>query len=141
MVFTDLDGTLLDHDTYSFETARPGLDALKAARIPLVLASSNMRAEMCEIAPQVGACGLILENGGGVDWPVGLQPPEAVDDTVSHAQLRTFLDERPVGLRSQVRGFSGMSDKDVAALTGLPLVFSRASPPARTFRTVRVRGL
>lgn len=34
LVFTDLDGTLLDHDTYSWEAARPALDRLKRQQVP-----------------------------------------------------------------------------------------------------------
>ena len=29
LVFTDMDGTLLDHHTYSFEAAKPALTALE----------------------------------------------------------------------------------------------------------------
>jgi hypothetical protein len=49
VVFSDLDGTLLDHETYSFDAARPGLDALKSRGIPLILASSKTRAEMQDL--------------------------------------------------------------------------------------------
>jgi HAD superfamily hydrolase (TIGR01484 family) len=74
VVFSDLDGTLLDHETYSFDAARPGLDALKSRGIPLILASSKTRAEMQDLAPQLGAAGLIFENGGGLEWPENLEP-------------------------------------------------------------------
>ena len=33
-VFTDLDGSLLDHHTYSFESARPALERIREQRIP-----------------------------------------------------------------------------------------------------------
>jgi phosphoglycolate phosphatase-like HAD superfamily hydrolase len=46
IVFSDLDGTLLDHETYLFDAAQPALNALKARDIPLILASSKTRAEM-----------------------------------------------------------------------------------------------
>jgi phosphoglycolate phosphatase-like HAD superfamily hydrolase len=35
IVFSDLDGTLLDHETYLFDAAQPALNALKARDIPL----------------------------------------------------------------------------------------------------------
>jgi mannosyl-3-phosphoglycerate phosphatase len=30
VVFTDLDGTLIDHDTYDFKEAKPALDQLRS---------------------------------------------------------------------------------------------------------------
>ena len=46
LVFTDLDGTLLDYDTYAFDAAEPALDRLRRERIPFVLCSSKTRAEI-----------------------------------------------------------------------------------------------
>jgi len=46
LIFTDLDGTLLDHDTYDFSPARPALKALRAAQVPLILCSSKSFVEM-----------------------------------------------------------------------------------------------
>jgi len=44
--FTDLDGTLLDHDTYSFEKAHQALEILRKKNIPLVLCTSKTRTEI-----------------------------------------------------------------------------------------------
>ena len=72
VVFTDLDGTLLDHGTYSFEPARPGLEALLEAGIPLVFCTSKTRLEterwrraLANVHP------FIVENGGAVYVPEG----------------------------------------------------------------------
>ena len=46
LVITDLDGTLLDGETYDVRPAQPGLDALRERRVSLVLCSSKTRAEM-----------------------------------------------------------------------------------------------
>ena len=72
LVATDLDGTLLDRETYDFAPARPALDALREARVPLVLCSSKTRAEMEPLAVAIGAPGpLVVENGGAVVAPGG----------------------------------------------------------------------
>ena len=42
-IFSDLDGTLLDHDTYGYEPARPALALLGRKNIPLILCSSKTR--------------------------------------------------------------------------------------------------
>jgi mannosyl-3-phosphoglycerate phosphatase len=51
VVFSDLDGTLLDHHSYRHTAAQPGLDLLEALAIPLVLISSKTRAEMVPLRP------------------------------------------------------------------------------------------
>ena len=53
IIFSDLDGTLLDHHTYSFENAQPALDLVKKNNIPLILVSSKTRMEMCLYQKQI----------------------------------------------------------------------------------------
>jgi mannosyl-3-phosphoglycerate phosphatase len=36
LVFKDLDGTLLDRETYSFQAAKPALERLRQLDVPLV---------------------------------------------------------------------------------------------------------
>ena len=75
VVFTDLDGTLLDHDTYSWSAAQPALDALHASQVPLIFNSSKTFAEMIELARAMNISQpLICENGGGVAIPRGWMP-------------------------------------------------------------------
>ena len=73
IVFTDLDGSLLDSTTYSFKAATPALNALREQGIPLVLVSSKTRAEMEPLRQRLGHCDpFIVENGGAVFVPHGL---------------------------------------------------------------------
>ena len=70
VVITDLDGTLLDHDTYSFEPARPALARLKRDNIPLVLNSSKTAAEIIELRKMLGNHDpFVVENGTGIFVP------------------------------------------------------------------------
>jgi predicted mannosyl-3-phosphoglycerate phosphatase (HAD superfamily) len=46
VIFTDLDGTLLDHDTYAWGAAEPGVHFLNDHGVPLVLVTSKTRAEV-----------------------------------------------------------------------------------------------
>ncbi|MEW6601405.1 MAG: HAD hydrolase family protein, partial [Nitrospirota bacterium] len=46
IIFTDLDGTLLDYPGYSFEAARSALDLIRERGIPLVVCSSKTRREI-----------------------------------------------------------------------------------------------
>jgi mannosyl-3-phosphoglycerate phosphatase len=70
IIFSDLDGTLLDHDTYGYEPARPALDLIRSKNIPLILCSSKTRAEMTGIRQQLKLEDpFIVENGGAVYIP------------------------------------------------------------------------
>ena len=46
IIFTDLDGTLLDHRTYTYEPALEALSVIKSHQIPLILTSSKTKAEI-----------------------------------------------------------------------------------------------
>ncbi|MFH1490792.1 MAG: HAD-IIB family hydrolase, partial [Pseudomonadota bacterium] len=70
MIFTDLDGTLLDHETYEWKEAEPALNRCKLLRIPLILVSSKTRAEINVIRNELGLTApFISENGGGIFFP------------------------------------------------------------------------
>nr|WP_272210599.1 HAD-IIB family hydrolase [Marinicella sp. W31]MDC2876498.1 HAD-IIB family hydrolase [Marinicella sp. W31] len=122
IVFTDLDGTLLDHETYSFEPARPALEALKERGIVIVLASSKTEAEMRPIAAEIGIDDpMIVENGAGI---VGLSGT-ASDETATYTRLRTALGAMPASLRAKFEGFGDWSDAEVAEKTGMRLEDAR----------------
>ncbi|CUH83280.1 HAD-IIB family hydrolase [Thalassovita mediterranea] len=117
LIFSDLDGTLLDHQTYQWTAARDALGALKEAGAGLVLASSKTAAE---IAPLRAAIGFqnwpaIVENGAG------LLPAGAVCDALSerYDALRTALANVPTDLRALFTGFGDLDAAGVAAVTGL----------------------
>lgn len=119
IVFSDLDGTLLDHDSYSFAPAKPMLDQLSALGVPVILASSKTAVEMIPIRAemQLGAVPMICENGAGrVDATA--QNAETADDYV---RLRAALDRVDPALRKKFEGFADMGADRIAQVTGLPL--------------------
>ncbi len=70
LVFSDLDGTLLDHESYSWAPARPALEALKKQHIPLVPVTSKTRAELQSLRDQLNnPHPYIVENGAGIYIP------------------------------------------------------------------------
>lgn len=118
IVFTDLDGTLLDHDTYSHEAARQALDALRARTIPLILASSKTAAEIAPLRAQLGFdhCPAIVENGAGLLPPGALDGAETESD---YKRLRDIVDQAPDVLRQSFRGFADLGVRGIIAATGL----------------------
>lgn len=121
LVFSDLDGTLLDHQSYDWSPARPALDRLRALGAGVVLASSKTAAEMTELrrAMALDAWPAIVENGAGLIWPDdGLDGAQdgAQDGTPGdYARLRAALAHLPPGFR----GFGDMTAQEVARITGL----------------------
>jgi mannosyl-3-phosphoglycerate phosphatase len=72
IIFTDLDGTLLDYSTYFFEAALPALKMLKEKNIPLIICSSKTRKEIEYYRKKLGNNHpFISENGGGIFIPKG----------------------------------------------------------------------
>ena len=72
LVFTDLDGSLLDHHSYSFDGARPVLARLDTADVPVIIATSKTRAEVLRIREAMGnSHPFIAENGAAIYIPSG----------------------------------------------------------------------
>lgn len=70
IIFSDLDGTLLDHAANDWSPARPALSALHLAAIPVVFVSSKTRAEMELWRDQMAnRHPFIFENGAAIAVP------------------------------------------------------------------------
>jgi len=70
IIFTDLDGTLLDHDTYSYAKAKQALSLIKKNKVPLIICTSKTRAEIETYQKKLGNKDpFISENGGAIFIP------------------------------------------------------------------------
>ena len=133
VIFTDLDGTLLDHHRYAFDAARPALDLVHARGIPLVPVTSKTRAELVPLRAALGTrAPYVVENGGAIVVPHGTFATPIAEATrdddgdviaigASHGDVVAALLAASQETGVRVRGFSSMGDADVAAATGLPL--------------------
>lgn len=119
LVFSDLDGTLLDHETYSHAAARPALDALRAARLPLILASSKTAREIAALRADLGFehCPAIVENGAGLLAAGPFDATLAQRDT--YDALRAILARLDPELRRDFEGFGDWDPAEIARRTGL----------------------
>jgi mannosyl-3-phosphoglycerate phosphatase len=69
-IFTDLDGTLIRHEDYSFALVKSLLRNLQAKRIPVILASSKTLAEIEDYRREMKLTDpFIVENGGAIFLP------------------------------------------------------------------------
>ncbi|QFU02657.1 Putative mannosyl-3-phosphoglycerate phosphatase [Halomonas sp. THAF5a] len=72
LVFTDLDGSLLDHHSYDWAPARPWLDRLKAEGVPVIPVTSKTRSELLPLRRELGLedAPFIAENGALAGLPL-----------------------------------------------------------------------
>lgn len=123
VVLTDLDGTLLDHHSYSFAAAEPALQRLREAGVPVVIVTSKTRAEVAQLADRLESPHpYVLENGALVSMPEGYFA-DAGSDLIrlspSYDTLCEWLAEQRTAHGYQFRGFADMDAAAVAEVTGL----------------------
>lgn len=113
LVFSDLDGTLLDHESYDYGPALPALQQLDALGAPVILASSKTAAEMRVWQERLGLSRwpAIVENGAAL--------AEGDVNDNDYRAIRRALADLPPGLRAPFRGFGDMSTAEVTRITGL----------------------
>lgn len=122
VVFTDLDGTLLDHDTYDWRPAAPVLDRLRQLGIPLVLVSSKTLPELEQHRRALAVDGpVIAENGAVIDAPAGYFSHDVCDalTSVDRATLQRHLRELRDGGNYDCVSFEELGNVGIAAATGL----------------------
>ncbi len=131
IVFSDLDGTLLDHHDYSYASAIPSLELLREAGVPLVLTSSKTRSEIQTLKTELGLDDpFIVENGAGIVLTDDQFPSSDEElPEVDGVRLKSFgpplsgILETLQRIREQTgarfTGFSEMDDEEVMARTGL----------------------
>ncbi|HSE83072.1 MAG TPA: mannosyl-3-phosphoglycerate phosphatase [Thermodesulfobacteriota bacterium] len=136
VIFTDLDGTLLEYRSYSFKPALPALRFVKSKNIPLVICTSKTRAEI-EFYRNLldNNDPFISENGGGIFIPEGYFSDDFDYDKKTEGykviELGTrhgVLVEALSSLRDEaglnVKGFSEMTVSEISEISGLSNEFA-----------------
>lgn len=131
VIFTDLDGTLLDASSYAFDEALEALELVRERKVPLILNSSKTRAEIEPLRAHLqNQHPFIVENGGAVFVPKGYfarplkesvlrAAYEVIELGTRYDILRTTLKEIVEQSGIPVRGFGDLSAQEVAERTGL----------------------
>ncbi|GGA75778.1 mannosyl-3-phosphoglycerate phosphatase [Neiella marina] len=131
LIFTDLDGTLLDHFSYSFEPAQPLLSYFDEQQIPVIANTSKTCAELIHIRKELNnSAPFIVENGAAVYLPKKLFP-ECPKDCHDDGALWRYEMSRPrehwlnllhslkPSFQSLYTSFSNLSIEQLVQLTGL----------------------
>ena len=133
LIFSDLDGSLLDHDTYSHAAADALLAKLEQAQTPVILTTSKTRAEVEALRVALSnKHPFITENGAAVYIPQGYfeSKPEGCierDDfwVYSFSQPRShwlsILDNAKKKFPYSFSHFAAMKEEVISQVTGLSL--------------------
>ena len=131
LIFTDLDGTLLDAENYSFKEALPTLEKIKKRKIPLILCSSKTKAELELYQKKLKIKDpFISENGGAIFFPRGYfrQIPGELKKRgkylvlelgTPYLQIRRKFLEVFNELNLKVVGFGDLSAEEISSLLNL----------------------
>lgn len=134
IIFTDLDGTLLDYSTYSFEPALPAMKMLHSQNIPLVICSSKTKKEIEYYRAKFeNYHPFVSENGGGIFIPKNYFSFEICFDNLAvyeeqdyhvitlgakYSDLRRAIESlRREGF--QVKGFGDMSIRELVRIANI----------------------
>jgi mannosyl-3-phosphoglycerate phosphatase len=133
VIFTDLDGTLLDPETYSWAAAKPALEHLRRRGVPWVLVTSKTRAESEAWRITLGCeHPFIVENGGAAFVPGGYFPftipgakrrdgYDVIEWGKPYADVTAGLQTASRASVCRVRAFHEMTNAEVAVECQLPV--------------------
>jgi mannosyl-3-phosphoglycerate phosphatase family protein len=138
IVSTDLDGTLLDHYSYSFEAARDGLARCQQLGVPVVINTSKTYAEVVDLqsALKIDAP-VIVENGSALvavehhwskshptlspDLETRADGAQQVVFGVDRSLIISFIDQVRTKTGWGFEGFNDWSATQIVQHTGLDL--------------------
>lgn len=131
ILFTDLDGTLLELETYDYRPAREALSRLNAQGIPLVFCSSKTRAEQEFYQREMGIrAPMIVENGSAIlipddyfsrefDYSRAAGGYKVIELGAGVEEIRQETYAARAELQLQFRGYGELSLAELGAWTGL----------------------
>lgn len=125
IIFTDLEGTLLDMHTQQWQPASEWLSRLKQQAIPVILCSSKTAAEMMLLQKElgIGPLPLIAENGAviqmGDDWQDADGPRRIIGSP--HEEIQHVLTQLRENDGFKFTMFSDVPEQTISDWTGMSL--------------------
>jgi len=132
IIFTDLDGTLLNSETYRYQAALPTLAKLKQVGIPVIPVTSKTRQEVEQLRIDLSLPDpFVVENGSAIFIPktqtlFQLPPGDDVDGYrvlqlgCNYVTARAALKAIAQSIGRPLKGFGDWSVDQIMQLTGLP---------------------
>lgn len=131
VIFTDLDGTFLNHDNYSFKESYEARKLVLLKKIPLIFNTSKTKDEALLLQDDVGIKEpFIIENGAAIYFPKNYNNFDLTFlDEIDNFHVFILGKEYKEILRFynnfkdeyKMKGFSDMSLQEVSSLTGLSI--------------------
>ena len=133
VIVTDLDGSLLDYNTYSCEEVAPVVAELKQAAVPIIFCSSKTWAEQDIYRHQLGIKDpFIVEDGGAIFIESGYFPfsydyhrevggYQVIELGKPYKEIRRILGQIKSKSGLNMRGFGDMDAAEISRITGLDL--------------------
>ncbi|WLI77548.1 mannosyl-3-phosphoglycerate phosphatase-related protein [Kosakonia sp. H02] len=127
LIFTDVDGTLLDSHTGEWQAAAGWLTRLRERQIPVILCSSKTAAEMLALQKILQLQGLpfIAENGAVIqlaeEWQDNEHYPRIMTGA-PHSEITQVLTQLRKKYDWKFTTFDELDEHVLAEVTGLPLV-------------------
>jgi len=152
VIFTDLDGTLLDLETYSYDAALPSIGRLRSQEVPIIFCSAKTRAEQEVYRKELQINDpFIVENGGAVFISQGYFPFDfeyhkakdgyhVIELGIPYHQIREILAQIRDDTGLNFRGFGDMSAEEVASVTGLDLEAAQRAKAREYDETLNLEG-
>lgn len=133
LIFTDLDGTLLNQNDYRYDAALPTIKKLQKAQIPIIPVTSKTKAEVAFLCEEIGLnAPFITENGSAIFMRANEQcfilPTQKTPDNYyyhmlgfNYEQARVILKQMSATLQTNLVGFGDLSVEEICQLTGLSI--------------------
>jgi mannosyl-3-phosphoglycerate phosphatase len=149
IVFTDLDGTLLDAVDYSYEKSLTGIERLKRSGTPLIFCSAKTRAEQEVYRREMGVFHpFIVENGGAIFIPCNYFPFSfsyhktvdgllAIELGLPCEEITRLLSKVKEEGGFHFRGFGDMSAEEVAGESGLDIESAKLAKQREYDETIK----
>lgn len=137
IIFTDLDGTFLNHDNYSFKESLKSLKKIDKKKIPLIFTTSKTKTEVELLQKKVGIKEpFIIENGAAIFFPNNYQNFDLsflkkhenyyiFQLGIKYKDILKFYNRYKKEFK--MYGFSDMSEKEISEITSLKLKNAKLS--------------
>ena len=121
LFFTDMDGTLIDHNNYCYELSLHGIKLLREKSVPLIPVSSKTFDEMHLFMSELNLNHpFAFENGSGIAYPSEKDGDFRLELTgPGIAEIEKFLPELENLSGKKLIGITSLSEKEIVNLTGL----------------------